>query len=57
MSCPPRPSLEKMVPYVYPVFAIIVATGLRNPMLNRNQVQILYCRMLIDLLDDVVTVY
>jgi hypothetical protein len=34
----------------------IHAISLQNPMLNRNQVQILYCRMFVDLLDDVVTV-
>jgi hypothetical protein len=39
---------------VYPVFMIIVAGGLRNPMLNGNQTQILYSRMFIDLLEDVV---
>jgi hypothetical protein len=42
---------------VYPCFVIFVAIGLRNPMLNRNRAQILYCRMFIDLLDDVATVY
>jgi hypothetical protein len=41
---------------VYSGFTIIHAISLQNPMLNRNQVQILYCRMFIDLLDDVVTV-
>jgi hypothetical protein len=41
---------------LYPGFAIIVAIGLRNPMLNQNQAQILYCRMFIDLFDDVVAV-
>jgi hypothetical protein len=39
---------------VFSGFTIIVAIGLQNPMLYCNQAQILYCRMFIDLLDDVV---
>ncbi len=41
----------------YSGFAIIIAIDLRNPMLNRNQAQILFCRMFFDLLDDAVTGY
>jgi hypothetical protein len=37
----------------YNGFAIIVAIGLQNPMINWNQAQILNCKML----DDVVTGY
>jgi hypothetical protein len=36
---------------------IIIAIGLRNPLLNWNQVQIVYCKIFIGLLDDVVTGY
>ncbi len=42
---------------VYPGYAIIVAIGLWNRILKLNQVQILYCGIFIDLLDDVVTGY
>ncbi len=42
---------------IYPDYAIIIAIGLWNPMLNLNQPQILYCGIFIDLLDDVVTGY
>jgi hypothetical protein len=34
---------------VYTGFAIMIAIGLWNPMLNQNQAQILYCKMFIDL--------
>jgi hypothetical protein len=53
------PSLTQVreIGSVYPGFMIIVAIGLENPKLNQNQAQILYSRMFIDLLDDVVMDY
>ncbi len=38
-------------------FVFMIAIGLQNPMLNRNQMQILNCMMFLDLLDGVETGY
>jgi hypothetical protein len=48
----PSPTQFEEIGAVYPGFAIIVATDPRNPKLNRNQAQILYCRMFIMVTDE-----
>ncbi len=51
----PSPTQFEEIGTVYPGFAIIVATGPQNPMLNQSGAN-LVLQMFIDLLDDVVTV-